>query len=161
MSAEVGNEYWKFRSVSGRQKLFESPDHFLNEANKYFEYCDNNTKWVKKDFIRSGELAGQIIDLEIPTPYTIEGLCTFLGITYQTFLNYESLESHKEFFEVFTYVRQKIKNQQLSGATSGIFNANIVSRINGLTEKVDHTSNGKELKQITGIIFEQKPDNNE
>lgn len=135
MGAPKGNQFWKLRSKHGRDKIFKSPEIFLESAYEYFDKADENP-WNKMEVVKSGENAGQLLPVPTQKPYTIQGLCIFLGITEDTFRNYERDDSYKDFFEVFTYVRNIIENQQLEGATVGAYNANIVARKLGLSDNV-------------------------
>lgn len=140
MGAPIGNQFWKLRSKHGRDKIFESPEQFKQAAYEYFDTADNNP-WLKMEVVKSGENAGQLLPVPTQKPYSIQALCIFLGITEQTFLNYEKDENYKDFFEVFTHVRDIIETNQLEGATVGAYNANIVARKLGLTDKSNVTVN--------------------
>lgn len=130
----IGNNFWQLRSKHGRDKIFSSPDVFLEQAYEYFKHCDDNP-WYKNEAVKGGHMAGEIVQVPTQRPYTLKGLCIFLGITEQTFLNYENSETHKDFFDVFTHVREVIENNQLEGATVGAYNANIIGRLLGLADK--------------------------
>lgn len=141
MAAPKKNQFWKLRAKHGRDKIFESPELFLEAAYEYFEQADKNP-WLHNEVVKSGQNAGQILPVPTQRPYTLEALCIFLGITHKTFLNYEKEEEYKDFFQVFTHVRDIIENNQLEGATVGAYNANIIARKLGLKDeqKVDHSS---------------------
>jgi len=47
----------------------------------------------------------------------------------------------EQLLQFVTCVREEIKDCQLSGATNGVYNATIVSRINGLSDTVNVQSN--------------------
>lgn len=153
MGAELENQYWKLRKTDGKPKRFETPETFLTEANKYFEWVKANP-WIKKDFIKSGQDAGKIVEIETQRPYTIEGLCLFLGINYQTFLNYEKDEKYKDYFEAFAYVRGIVDNQHLEGGYVGAFNPMLVARKLKLKEQTETTGNVNH--SVTQINFVQR-----
>ena len=136
MGAPTGNQFWRLRSKHGRDKTFESPEQFKEAAYEYFDEADKNP-WLKMEVVKTGENAGQLLPVPTQKPYTIQALCIFLGITEQTFFNYEKDENYKDFFEVFMHVRNIIENQQMEGATVGAYNANIIARKLGLTDKKD------------------------
>src|SRR6188474_3778600 len=75
MAAPLGNQFWKIRSKHGRDKLFATPELLQEAAYEYFEWCDANP-WVKKDWV--GKDADKV-DRELHRPYTISGLCLYLG----------------------------------------------------------------------------------
>lgn len=134
MGAPKGNSFWKLRSKHGRDKIFETPELFIEAAYEYFEKCDENP-WNKMEVVKTGQNAGQLLPVPTQKPYSIKALCLFIHITEQTFLNYEKDENYKDFFEVFTHVRNIIENQQFEGATVGAYNANIIARQLGLSDK--------------------------
>lgn len=146
----------------GRPHAFQkiTPGLLQKKVDEYFANTDKNPLIIQ-DFIRSGELAGQIVNLEKQRPYTVEGLCIHLGIHVSTFYEWLSPEKDPQYSEIIIHAGYKIKNQHLELGIGNLYNGNLVARLHKISEQVDHTSNGNELKQITGIIFEQKPDNNE
>jgi hypothetical protein len=157
-----GNKMWNLRTKSGVSKLFNSPEHFLTESLKYFEWASNNP-WLKQEQLKTPPRAAKDDDgnvyfppniVEIPTqrPFTIEGLCNYLGITYETFLNYEKKESYSDFFSVLAYVRKLIENQQLEGGMVGAFNPAIVIRKLGLKEQIE----SKVDQTYTSIVFQTR-----
>lgn len=134
MPAPKGNEYWKFAEKHGRGFKY-TPEALWEEALKYFEYMSNSV-WNKKEAIKSGDMAGTLIDIPTQTPLSIETFCLFADISRQTFLNYESnQEPYKEFFEVVTRIRGVIESNQFEGATVGAYNPNIIARKLGLGDK--------------------------
>jgi len=149
MAAPKNNKYYLLREYDGRPKKFESPKQFLNECMDYFKWCDNNP-WYRNEAIKSGNDAGRIIKIPTKRPYTLVGLCNYLGIVENTFKNYESDENYKDYFTVVTHVRNIINNDQLEGACVDAYNANIIARVLGLVEKTNNTNknlniNSKEL----------------
>lgn len=105
----------------------------MSKAYEYFQWCDKNP-WIKKEAIKSGDYAGTLIDIPTQRPYTLEGLCLYLGISLNTFKNYQD---RKGFMTVTTHVREIIDANQLEGAAVGAYNANIIARKLGLAEKAE------------------------
>lgn len=138
MAAPKGNEFWKLRSKHGVDKIFKDPEIFWEAACEYFKWCEDNPL-LEHDFV--GKDANEVYKRK-KRAFTIHGLCHYCGITYRTFLNYEKNESYKDFFPVFTRVKEIIYAQKFTGAASGFFNANIIARDLGLADK-------KELKHET------------
>ena len=138
MGAPKGNEFWKLRSKHGRDKIFKDPDIFWEAACEYFEWCEENPL-LEHDFV--GKDAHDV-SRKKQRAFTIHGLCHYLDINVATFSNYEKDKSYKDFFRVFTRVKEIIYNQKFTGAASGFFNANIIARDLGLADK-------KELKHET------------
>jgi len=144
MAAPKGNSFWELRGKHGTDKILKSPELFLEDAYEYFRSVDENP-WLKSDVLRSGEYAGTIIQIPTQRPYTIQGLCIFLGISQETFSNYSYAPGYEDFFGVCQHVRQIIENNQLEGATVGSYNASIIGRLLGLVDKQDITSKGQSL----------------
>lgn len=154
MPAPKNNSFWKKRTKHGRDKIFATPEDFLASAYEYFEACDENP-WFKKEAIKSGDMAGTLIDIPVQKPYSIQGLCIFIGITERTFLNYETEKAYKDFFQVFTHVRDIIENNQMEGATVGAYNANIIARKLGLADNVNQKNTNL---GVTKIVAASKED---
>ena len=149
MAATPGNQWWKLRSKHGRDKIFSNPDILWEACCEYFEATDNR-KWVKKDWVGKDAIE---VERETETPYTISGLCLFLGIDENTWRVYRSGDSYKDFFQVVTRVEQIIYTQKFEGATVGAFSANIIARDLGLSDKheLDHAINS-ERNRITQLF---------
>jgi hypothetical protein len=145
---EKGNNYWSFRNKHGRGFSY-TPELLWDEAVKYFEWISTKV-WNKKEAIKSGDLAGTLIDIPTNTPMSIESFCLYADIDRDTFKNYESNEgSYKDFFGVTKAIRTIIESQQFEGATVGAYNPNIIARKLGLVDKtgVDHTTKGESIKE--------------
>lgn len=148
MSATPGNKWWELRATHGREKTFSSPDHLWQSAVEYFKATDKR-KWVKKDWVGKDAVE---VERETDTPYTISGLCIFLDIDTDTFLNYGKEAEYKDFFGVVRMIREIIYTQKFEGAATGAYNANIIARDLGLRDAKDVNNTGElTLKQITGM----------
>ena len=149
MAAPKGNNYWQFRNKHGRDFEY-TPEEFWEEAVKYFEWISKSV-WNKKDPIKSGDKAGELINIPTQTPMSIESFCLFADITPDTFRNYESkTDPWKDFFEVTTRVRKIIESNQFEGATVGAYNPNIIARKLGLADKAE-TAHSGEIKIIREV----------
>lgn len=149
MAAPKGNQFWKLRSKHGRDKLFETPDLLWEAACEYFQWCEDNP--IKKNDFR-GKDADEVI-YELDRPFTLSGLCIYLGCSSQYFRNFEKNNKDSEdFMAVITCVKEIIFTQKFEGASVGIFNANIIARDLGLTDKKELKHEGLNL----GKAFEEK-----
>lgn len=135
MAAPIGNNYWEFRNKHGRDFKY-TPEALWDEAVKYFDWMSERV-WNKKEAIKSGDLAGSLIDVPTSTPMSIESFCLFADITTETFRKYEKGKGYEDFIEVTTRVREIIESQQFEGATVGAYNANIIARKLGLADKTE------------------------
>lgn len=136
MAAPEGNQFWKLRSKSGRDKIFETPESLWEHCAEYFESTDGR-KWIKTEF--NGKDA---IECHVPTetPYTWTGLYLYLDIDHKTWDLYELRE---EFIPITTRVKHIIYTQKFEGAAVGAFNANIISRDLGLKDSTEAKTDGK------------------
>lgn len=143
MAAPKGNEYYLLRSKDGRDALY-SPQELLDKANEYFQWVLDNPLKEEQLFHYQGE----VIKAEANKirAFTIQGLCNYLEIALQTFLNYEA---KKDYIDVTTRIRGIIENQQFEGAASGFFNANIIARKLGLADKNENTNKNTNTEPVT------------
>lgn len=151
----LGNQFWKLRSKHGRDRLFKTPELLWEAACQYFEWCDQHP-WHRTDY--KGKDA---IHVTIPTarPYTLSGLCIYLGCNTQYFAQFKASlpKEEKDFSLVITRIEQTIFTQKLEGAAVGAFNANIIARDLGLTDKKDHSStDGTMAPKPNIIVSDQK-----
>jgi len=129
MAAPKGNQFWKIRSSHGRKPIFESKEQLWDAACEYFQYVDDNPI-VSYKAVLGKDGAEQLDQIHI-RPYTQGGLCVFLDITQETYIQYRNKEG---FSEVCSNIDEIIRDQKFSGATVGIFNSNIIARDLGLKE---------------------------
>lgn len=158
-------------ALMGRPREFKSPFDLQTRAEKYFKELDDNP-WYKQEAIKSGEAAGQIIEIPTQRPYTLIGLCISMGVNSQYFKNFKKAlknengefknETDKDFSLVIEAIEDIIYNQKFTGAVVGAFNANIISRDLGLIEKTesknDNTNtNTNHNTNETFVKFEYTP----
>ena len=146
----------------GRPTYFETSEQLLNAANDYFTFVDNNPNY-KYEFIRGGDMAGQIIPMPIQRAYILEGFCEFTGITSEVFkemMNKAGSYANKddEFYSTLTRIIDKIKRSQFDGAIEQRYNANFVSRLNQLSDNVDVTSGNEPITSINIYIAKLNED---
>jgi hypothetical protein len=128
-----------------------TPEEVWNEFVDYVEWAKTNP-WKKQDFIKSGEMAGQIVELAIERPLSIEGFCLYAGITSRTFKNYSSAEGYETYFQICTHIKDICDAQNTEGGMVGAFNASLVAMRLGLKQRNDITSNGEAITAPTIIV---------
>lgn len=148
MAAPVGNQFWKLRSSHGRDKLFATPDLLWDAACEYFEWCEANPL-PAEDFITGGPMAGQKVTLNKMRPFTMQGLCGYLDCSTGYFREFKK-DCTKDFVSVVIRIEEAVYNQKFTGAASGFFNANIISRDLGLADKSDNETR----VAVTGLTLE-------
>lgn len=165
MAAPKGNQFWKLRSKHGVDKIFKEPEVLWQEACKYFEWVDKHP-WMK---IKTNTKVHGTEYEEVPTerPYTLSGLCVFLGVSRSWWRQFKS-DRRKEndqlahdFLTVFSKIEEIMYTQKFEGAATGSFNANIIARDLGLSEKTEtehsgsinfsHLSDDELLEKIKGV----------
>jgi meiotically up-regulated gene 157 (Mug157) protein len=149
MAAPRGNQFWKLRSKHGRDKLFATPDLLWEAAYEYFSWCDAHP-WLKKEQLKrptttkdknGNQKLHSMVDIPTARPYTLSGLCLYLGASESFWREFRKNQTlTQDFLSVIHAVEEIISTQQLEGAIVGAFNANIIARKQGLTDKqeLDH-----------------------
>ena len=147
MAAPKGNEFWKQRSKHGRDKLFKTPELLWNAACEYFQWIEENPlyelDWKGKD-------ADEVHRPHI-RPFTIQGFVLYCDASVNFFNQFEeSLKGKKDklskdFSLITMRIRETIFRQKFEGAACGFYNANIIARDLGLTDKADITSGDKPI----------------
>ena len=133
MSAPKGNQFWRLRSKHGRDKLFSTPQLLWEAACEYFQWCEDNP-------IKAQDNKGtkNVNEVEFNRPFTLKGFCLYCDATehwYNNFKNALDSEKDKDFLYICCKIEDIIYNQKFEGATIGIYNANIIARSLGLSDK--------------------------
>ncbi len=131
MAAPKGNKFWLLRSKHGRDKIFVSPKLLWEAACEYFE-------WAEKNPIKDPRSFGQ---RKIQRPFTIEGLCVYVGANtaflrqFEDGLKGKEDAESKDFSTIIGTIKDVIFTQQYSNAAIGVLKENIVSRKLGLADR--------------------------
>jgi len=162
---EAGNQFWKVRSKHGRDKIFATPQILLEAAQEYFMWCDQNP--FCEITAMKGPKKIEIVNLPKMRPYTIMGLCIFLGVNTMYLRDFEMLidrkgenvtEMDKDFSRILAYIKETIYTQKFSGAASGFFNPVIISRDLGLREQTENKHETNVTVQGIEYIIPTKPE---
>jgi hypothetical protein len=149
MAAPKGNQFWKLTGhdfTKGVPKKFAEPKELWEKALEYFQWCDDHP-WIVTDAAKGGDRFGEHVQTPTARPYTLSGLCLYLGINQVTLNDYGTLESHKAFHTVTHAIKEICYTQKLEGAAVGVFNANIIARDLGLTDKQEITETRFKVKR--------------
>ena len=162
MGAPKGNQFWKLvaREDWASEKKYSSPKELWEKGCEYFEYMDKNP-WQKVDAAKAGDRFGEHVVIPTPRPYTLSGLCLYLGITEQTLSNYEKKEGYEAYFGVAHTLKRICYTQKYEGAAVGAFSASIISRDLGLVEKKDFTTAGDKLGDVIKVEVVPPKDDDE
>jgi hypothetical protein len=133
MGAPKGNQFWKLRSKHGRDKLFKTPQLLWEAACEYFQWCEDNP-------IEAYENKGtkNVNLIKFRRPFTLKGFCLYCDASenwYKEFRDGLDKEKDKGFFAITDKIESIIYTQKFDGAAIGIFNANIIARDLGLSDK--------------------------
>lgn len=139
---QVGpNQYWRRRLNHGKPRAYETPEDLMEACVEYFEWCDINPLFEDKLMAVGGDAVNRnLIKKRAPT---LQGLTTHLGIHRVTWNKWRT--SQPDFADVIAMVDNAMEAIQLEGASAGIFNGQIISRLIGLVDKT-------ESKGVTGLI---------
>jgi hypothetical protein len=145
--------YWEWRKNVGRPKAIRSPKEMWKLACGYFESIDGRP-FMKQEQRKSPikiekgaiidddlreEIKNPVIGLETIRPYTWAGFEAYLferGVLANLDHYKCNLENrYQEFIEIIRAIDKIMFAQKFEGAASGAFNANIIARDLGLTDK--------------------------
>lgn len=115
-------------------------EELWTRAAEYFAWCDRHPWKTEKTRVKkSGRGKGdrEVETTPVSRPYSITGLCSFLDIVLDTWLNMKqrAVREHNEVADVIARVEQIIETNQFEGAVVGAYNACIIARKLGLSEK--------------------------
>ncbi len=144
--------FWNVPRSLGSHPLFATPKELWDGAIEYFAWVDEHPLQEQLIFHHKGALTKTMGNKA--RPYTLTGLCTFLGITRAT---YHKTCAQTGFEEVKDLLDQIIYTQKFEGAAAGFFNANIMVRDLGLVDKSEQSGpNGGPMRMITSEMTPQE-----
>ena len=124
-------------------------------------------EWIKDQGYKVATVlkSGEVVHHTVSKPLSVESFCLFADIAVRTFYGYlsdsvedrsymkpEELAERDELLQMTTRIREEIRDFQIGGATVNVFNANIVSRVNGLKEQQEITTN--QTKETINIVID-------
>ena len=135
---------WKeYKNRAGRPRKFETPEDLWNKAVEYFEWVDKNP-FVTLKRVSSDKKGDETTEDYKKRPYTIHGFCVFAKVNTDYWNQLKRLEGREDFSRIIKEVEDIIYSNKFEGATSGLFNPNIIARDLGLIDK-------QEINQKTKI----------
>lgn len=152
----------------GRPPKFKTPLELAQVADDYFAWCDANPietstrKLVgaKQNTKTGSEAKSDETKFTARRPYTLDGFCYWANISDWPLMKQKKCYQTKEFIGVIKAIEVKIRNQQVSGAAVGIYNPNLVARLNGIVERTetDITTKGEKVSPTYIIKDEEQAD---
>lgn len=118
-----------FKSVEELQKAWKGYKENLNEQNK---------EWLNIQYVgRDGERRAD----PMKVPMTLEGFKRYCrehyGEVEQYFTNQDGY--YEDFIGICRAIKEEIRENQIIGGMLGVYNPSITQRLNGLTDKQEHT----------------------
>ena len=126
----MAKELWEVMKGPGQPPTFSSPQEMWDRAVEYFKWCGQHQLIEEKIGFFQGEPTSGFVGHK--RPMTVSGLCIFLNIDRTTWYNYKK---NPEYFNITTAIDETMFEQKFAGAAVGLFNANIIARDLGLTDK--------------------------
>jgi DNA polymerase II small subunit/DNA polymerase delta subunit B len=125
-----------------KHKYIETPE-------KLFELFEEYKKNLKPREIQKATATGVKSEFHKP-PLTLEGFEVFgfsKGVTLDHYFR-NTNGAYEEYCAICLRIKKEIRQDQIEGGMVGQFNPSITQRLNGLTEKTDVTTNGKDISKI-------------
>lgn len=156
MPAPKGNQFWKARAKSGRDKIFKTPQIMWDSACEYFEWCHDNP--LQESIVFQGAVSKDTKSLM--RAMTIKGLCIFLDVNSDYFTDFHDnldleTEEGKEFSRVIRSIRDIIETQKFEGAAAGLLDRNIIARELGLSDKQEVTKRSVNYEIPEGLTAQE------
>ena len=142
MAATPGNQWWKLRSKHGCDAIFSTPEILESACEEYFKATDERNDWDGQNWVGKD---GEEVVVKKKVPYSLKGLCVFLGVSsryFNEFKNTDTFKNNKDFIEVYTRIEDIIQTQQIDGSMIGYYNASLTARLNGLVDKQEVDNKG-------------------
>jgi hypothetical protein len=104
-------------------------------------------KWLDTQYIERVEYNQKLneqFNVKIKKPPTIQSFCLFVDITTKTFYNLFNEVSEDidyNLLHIITRIKEYIASEQIAGASVGTLNAQIIARINNLSDTVQVNQN--------------------
>jgi hypothetical protein len=127
---------YNYTKKAGRPRMFKSPDQIWDAFNRYRTWAKSNPILVH-DFVGKD---GNSVYRERERPLTQEGFEEYLadqeddlGYRVEKYLD----GSYDDFLGIASRIKRIIRNDQVVGAMTSIYNSNITARLNGLVDKAE------------------------
>lgn len=118
-----------------KKKYIETPESLLNLFLEYKKWVDDNPRLVE-DYV--GKDADRVMRQK-PRPLTMEGFenwCEDKGVIKDLGDYFENRnKKYNEFSAICSRIKREIRQDQIEGGMTGIYNPSITQRLNGLVDK--------------------------
>jgi hypothetical protein len=149
MGAQRVTKIWKLAVTMPRDDIFTQAAVLVQHAKDFFEWCDNNPRY--KTEVVKHKMEWDTIEVELRRPYTMSGICMYLGVSQGYFRatkanlleRMEGKDIDEPAYQVLAaieWIEQIVFTDQIEGAATGQYNANLISRLNGLADNVNNNN---------------------
>jgi hypothetical protein len=125
-----------------KKKYIETPE-------KLYELFEEYKAARKPREIQKATATGVKSEFHTP-PLTMEGFEVYgytKGLTIEHYFR-NTNDAYNEYCAICSHIKREIRQDQIEGGMVGQYNPSITQRLNGLTEKTDVTTNGKEINEV-------------
>nr|DAH85497.1 MAG TPA: Terminase small subunit [Caudoviricetes sp.] len=138
----------------GRSPIWENPIELLNAFKDYKRWADDHPVYTT-EAIKSGNFAGQIIQIPRKHLLTVEEFTSFIGAP-SNYLDREKarhesdfkefgLDASTAFIEVIEKIKNSIADDMDRGAAAQLVDGTYVAKLRGFKTNMDYTSDGKAI----------------
>jgi hypothetical protein len=134
--------------MRGRPRAIANPDILWNLFEEYVSDCKSRPVQVQ-DYVGKD---GKQVYRDRERPLTFEGFCNYvfkLGIIGDLAHYFSNLNNaYSDFLPICSHIRRIIRQDQVEGGMTGIYNTSITQRLNNLVEKTENKSEITEIRVI-------------
>ena len=140
-----------------KHKYIETPEAMWELFLKYVKWTKENPRYQYSLSTKTGEATA----VPLERPLSQVGFRSFAADEGSTVNDYFANTDgrYSDYTTICHRIEEAIRRDQIEGGMVGQYNASITQRLNGLTEKSDITTNGKDINEIKVNII--KPDTKE
>lgn len=140
---------YELAATAPRDRIFSDAEVLVEHARDFFKWCDDNPRY-KTEVIKH-KMEWDTVEIELRRPYTLSGLCMYLGVS-QGYLRAVKVdlnermeggtitEDQLQILAAIEWIEQIVFTDQIEGAATGQYNANIISRLNGLADNINNST---------------------
>lgn len=129
-----------------KHKYIETPEAMWELFESYREWCKANPRYSYSLSTKTGEATA----IPLERPLTQVGFRSYAADKGSTVNDYfaNTDDRYGEYTTICSRIEEAIKNDQIEGGMCGQYNPSITQRLNGLTERVDTTTQGQPINEI-------------
>ena len=138
----------------GRSPIWENPIELLNAFKDYKRWADEHPVYAT-EAIKSGNFAGQIIQIPRKHLLTVEEFTSFIGAPsnymdrekarHESDFKEFGLDASTAFIEVIEKIKNSIADDMDRGAAAQLVDGTYVAKLRGFKTNMDYTSDGKAI----------------